>query len=67
MADLTCSFPGCDRHPSKGDTVLRISKKGPGEKFVGRCAEHFGPGGDVRAATDEAVVRAALGEGDNHE
>lgn len=35
-----CSFPGCDRHPAKGDTILRISAKGT--PFVGRCEEHYG-------------------------
>lgn len=42
MTDLSCSFPGCDCHPSKGDDILRISAKGRGEPFVGRCREHYG-------------------------
>lgn len=57
---FTCSFPGCERHPSKGDTILRISAKGKGMPFVGRCSEHYGPGGAEQAAADEAVVREAL-------
>lgn len=42
MTDLSCSFPGCECHPSKGDDILRISAKGRGEPFVGRCREHYG-------------------------
>jgi hypothetical protein len=33
-----CTYPGCEKHPSKGDTIYRISPK-PGP-FVGRCKEH---------------------------
>ena len=51
---FTCSFPGCERHPSKGDTILRISAK-PGP-FIGRCSEHFGQGGKELAARDRAAV-----------
>lgn len=56
--NLTCSFPGCERHPSKGDTILRISAK-PGP-FVGRCSEHFGPDGEHLAERDEAAVAALI-------
>jgi len=59
---MECSFPGCDRHPSKGDTILRISAK-PGP-FIGRCPEHFGPGGETQAQSDEAAVSASLIEMD---
>ena len=56
--NLTCSFPGCERHPSRGDTIIRISAK-PGP-FVGRCSEHYGPDGEELAARDEAGLDAAL-------
>lgn len=50
-----CSFPGCDRHPSKGDTILRISAKGG--PFVGRCADHYGnEEGAIMAEADERAV-----------
>jgi hypothetical protein len=53
---LTCSFPGCERHPSKGDDIVRISAKGPGEPFIGRCREHLGVDvpADLEAAMDFA-------------
>jgi hypothetical protein len=61
MSELECSFPGCDRHPSKGDTILRISKKGPGQRFVGRCEEHYGSDDAAcLAAHDEMAAREAL-------
>jgi hypothetical protein len=63
MSDLTCSYPGCERHPSKGDTILRISATGPGRKFVGRCAEHYGPGGREQAASDEMAAAEAMSRG----
>jgi hypothetical protein len=62
MANLTCSYPGCDRHPSKGDTILRISVKGPGQPFIGRCAEHYGPGGHEQAEKDERAAAAAIAD-----
>lgn len=49
--NLTCSFPGCERHPSRGDTIIRISAK-PGP-FVGRCSEHYGP--DAAEAERERI------------
>lgn len=42
MPDLSCSYPGCERHPSRGDDIIRVSAKGPGQPFVGRCREHLG-------------------------
>lgn len=53
---LTCSYPGCERHPSKGDDIIRISAKGPGEPFVGRCREHLGADvpPDLEASMDVA-------------
>jgi len=63
VSNFGCSYPGCDRHPSKGDTILRISATGPGQKFVGRCAEHYGPGGREQAIADEAAVAAAMKDG----
>lgn len=56
-----CSFPGCDRHPSKGDTILRISAKGV--PFVGRCEHHYGPGGSEQARQDEAAAGRAIADG----
>lgn len=38
--DFTCEHFGCNRHPSKGDTIFRTSPKG--EAFRGRCEEHIG-------------------------
>lgn len=35
-----CSFPGCERSLSNGDSIIRISAKGG--PFIGRCAEHIG-------------------------
>lgn len=61
MSEMGCSFPGCDRHPSKGDTILRISKKGPGQRFVGRCEEHYGSDdAAMLAASAEMAARDAL-------
>ncbi len=42
VTNLECSYPGCQRHPSKGDDILRISAKGKGMPFIGRCREHYG-------------------------
>lgn len=55
---MGCSFPGCDRHPSKGDTILRISAKGA--PFVGRCVEHYGSKEGVNLARSaEKTARQA--------
>lgn len=55
-----CSFPGCDRHPRKGDTILRISAKGAA--FVGRCEDHYGDEtGPELARSAEAAAREATG------
>ncbi len=53
---LGCSFPDCDRHPSRGDTILRISAKGG--KFVGRCVEHYGSeeGRELARAAEAAAA-----------
>lgn len=64
MSNLTCSFPGCDAHPSKGDTIIRISATGPGEPFIGRCAKHYGPDGDKLAAEYEEIVKQKLQHND---
>lgn len=61
MADFSCSFPGCDRHPSKGDTILRISAKG--QLFVGRCEDHYGEDGPAIARADEAAAAKAIKDG----
>jgi hypothetical protein len=53
---LTCSYPGCERHPSKGDDVIRISAKGPGQPFIGRCREHLGA--DVPPDLEDAMGTA---------
>lgn len=51
-----CSFPGCERHPKHGDTILRISAKGA--PFVGRCEDHYGDeSGPELARQYEAVAR----------
>jgi hypothetical protein len=62
MTKFGCSFPGCDRHPSKGDTILRISAKGG--PFVGRCAEHYGHEDGQRLAEgyEAEVARRLAGE-----
>lgn len=36
---FSCAAAGCAAHPSKGDTITRISPLG--EPFVGLCAVHF--------------------------
>jgi len=60
---MACSFPGCERHPSKGDTILRISAKGV--PFVGRCEKHYGgEDGEQLARGAEEAARAAL---DSHD
>lgn len=51
MPSFGCSFPGCDRHPAKGDTILRVSKEGL--PFVGACVGHYGEGGPEQAAAAE--------------
>lgn len=63
MSGFGCSFPGCDRHPSKGDTIIRISAKGPGQEFVGRCEEHYGDdsGPSLAREYERAVERQMLG------
>lgn len=59
---MGCSFPGCERHPSKGDSILRISAKGV--PFVGRCVEHYGDeSGAEMARQDEKAARSALRSG----
>jgi hypothetical protein len=58
--DFKCSFPDCGRNVADGDTILRISAKGT--PFVGRCSEHYGPGGREQAAADEAAVARAMGK-----
>jgi RF-1 domain len=57
VASFGCSFPGCERHPSKGDTIIRISAKGEGQPFIGRCAEHYG---DESGAQIERELRALV-------
>lgn len=39
MSRFGCAAAGCDRHPAKGDTIIRISPKG--EPFQGLCEEHI--------------------------
>lgn len=34
-----CEYPGCERHPSRGDAIFRTSPKGG--PFRGRCHEHL--------------------------
>lgn len=64
MSSFGCSFPGCDRHPSKGDTILRISAKGKGMPFVGRCAEHYGSEeGRELARSAESAAAEEIGQG----
>ena len=53
---LECSFPGCDRHPSKGDTIHRISAKGT--PFVGRCDDHLGRELELGEATALAAAKS---------
>jgi hypothetical protein len=58
---MECSFPGCEAHPSKGDTIHRISAKGPGQPFIGRCEKHLGA--EVPAdlkAIEEAIHRGEV-------
>lgn len=67
-SDFGCSFPGCDRHPRNGDTILRISAKGKGMVFVGRCEEHYGDESGpelARGAEDAARVWRSVEE-ENH-
>ena len=54
---LECSFPGCDRHPSKGDDILRINAKGV--PFVGRCRKHYGAEIPADLADDLDFARRA--------
>lgn len=39
---MTCEVEGCERGPqTDGSTLFRVSPKGKGQKFVGRCREHL--------------------------
>lgn len=49
-----CDFAGCTRHPSKGDTITRISPKG--QPFRGLCDEHYGQAAVPVAFEDELRV-----------
>lgn len=38
---MVCAEEGCERGIATGHALYRISPKGPGQKFIGKCEEHF--------------------------
>ncbi len=48
-----CEMPGCQKNPSKGDTVYRTSPKGT--PWRGRCRDHI----DLRFPVDPMVNEVA--------
>ena len=36
---IECTRPGCEAHPSKGDTLIRVNEKGVPAKML--CADHY--------------------------
>lgn len=41
MSMLVCAQEGCENGLATGHALQRVSPKGPGQKFVGKCDEHF--------------------------
>jgi hypothetical protein len=49
---MICDYEGCEKGPlTTGHALYRVSPKGPGQKFVGLCEEHY-------AGTPDPVAKA---------
>jgi hypothetical protein len=61
MADsFECVNKECNRHPSKGDTITRISPKGT--PFEGACDEHFEMEQDLYYEKQQDMMADAIDE-----
>lgn len=55
-----CDHDGCPKGIATGHALHRVSPKGPGQKFIGLCTEHFaGTPDPVAQVIEDANQRGA--------